>query len=208
MTRAEAKYKARQRLGGNIFSGDWIRAAIVVGIFYVLGIWIKAVGMENIEILGNIISVFTLGPLSYGLYLIFLKKSKDGEQIKIADVFKGFSEDLAGNFMLNLMINIFIALWSLLFVIPGIVKYYAYSMAFLVKADHPEYGWKQCLDESKRITDGHKMELFLLDMSMIGWRILGSICLGIGSFWVSAYSIAAKTEYYRAWTEDGLFEQK
>lgn len=206
MTRAEAKLRAKEQLGGKILGTTWLYAVIVVAIYWVLGILINALKVDQFYGLGNIISLFIMGPLSYGMYSLFLKQSDDGQPMRVLDIFNGFKEDLAGNFILYVMSIIFIFLWSCLFVIPGIVKYYAYSMAFLVKADHPEYGWKQCLDESKRITKGHKGELFMLDLSFIGWWILGSLLLGIGSFWVTAYYMATKTQYYKALAAESQFQ--
>ncbi|WP_432628696.1 DUF975 family protein [Brotaphodocola sp.] len=206
MTRAEAKLRAKEQLGGKILGTIWLNAVIVIAIYSVLGILINALKVDQFYGLGNIISLFIMGPLSYGMYSLFLKQSEDGQPMQILDIFNGFKEDLAGNFILYVMNVILVCLWSCLFIIPGIVKYYAYSMAFLVKADHPEYGWKQCLDESKRITKGHKGELFMLDLSFIGWWILGSLLLGIGSFWVTAYYMATRTQYYKVLAAESQFQ--
>ena len=86
--------------------------------------------------------------------------------------------------------------------IPGIIKAYSYSMAFFIKADHPEYDWRTCLDESKRLTSGHKMDLFVLDLSFIGWGIIGALCLGIGSLWVMSYRYATLAQCYKVLQAD------
>ena len=86
----------------------------------------------------------------------------------------------------------------MLFVVPGIVKHYAYSMSFYIAADHPEYTWNQCMDASKRMTAGHKGELFVLDLSFIGWFFVGALCLGVGSLWVTPYYNASWANYYDA----------
>ena len=95
-----------------------------------------------------------------------------------------------------LLSGLFIFLWSLLLFIPGIVKAYAYSMVYYVKADHPEYGWRECMDESQRLMTGHKWEKFVLDLSFIGWGIVGSLCLGVGTLWVMTYMAATEAQYY------------
>ena len=76
--------------------------------------------------------------------------------------------------LLYLVMGLFVALWSLLLVIPGIIAAYRYSMAVYVMIDHPEYGVMDCIRESKRITDGHKGELFMLDLSFFGWVLLSA----------------------------------
>jgi len=76
---------------------------------------------------------------------------------------------------LNIVSGIFVFLWSLLFVIPGIVASYRYRQALYLLLDHPEMGIMECIRESKRLMRGHKAELFVLDLSFIGWALLSII---------------------------------
>lgn len=125
----------------------------------------------------------------------FCLKLVDGEQAQFEDLFSAF--DIFGSaFVLNLLIALKVFAWSLLFVIPGIVKMYAYSMAYYIKLDHPDYGWKACIDESRRLMDGHKWEKFVLDLSFLGWIIVGSLCLGVGTLWVTPYMEATNAQFY------------
>ena len=144
----------------------------------------------------GLVAFLLTGPLAYGVAKQFLRGARTGEQMSIAGVFDGFKDDFGGAFLLNLMLGIFVFLWSLLFVIPGVVMGYAYSFAFYVKADHPEYGWRQCLDESKRLTNGHKGDLFVLELSFIGWYLVGALAFGVGTLWVVPYAEMTKTLYY------------
>lgn len=190
MSRKELRARARAQLGGKIFAESWLIAILV-------SIIVAAVtGVSNVvPVVGAII---VSGPLAYGMSKLFLKQARDNEKMDIAGVFDGFKEDFAGNLLLGLMQAIFIALWSMLFVIPGIVKSYAYSMAYFIKNDDPSKGWKQCIDESRAMMKGHKMQLFLLDLSFIGWIIVGSFCFGIGVLWVEAYMQAARAQFYES----------
>lgn len=115
---------------------------------------------------------------------------------QLGDMFRGFQDDFGGTFLIGLMTSLFTFLWSLLFVIPGIVKMYAYSMAYYIKLDHPDYGWKACIDESRQLMDGHKWEKFVLDLSFLGWIIVGSLCLGVGTLWVTPYMEATNAQFY------------
>ena len=125
----------------------------------------------------------------------FCLKLVDGEQAQFDDLFSAF--DIFGSaFVLNLLIALKVFAWSLLFVIPGIVKMYAYSMAYYIKLDHPDYGWKACIDASRQMMDGHKWEKFVLDLSFLGWIIVGSLCLGVGTLWVTPYMEAANAQFY------------
>ena len=125
----------------------------------------------------------------------FCLKLVDGEQAQFEDLFSAF--DIFGNaFVLNLLITLKVFAWSLLFVIPGIVKAYAYSMAYYIKLDHPDYGWNVCITASRQLMDGHKWEKFVLDLSFLGWIIVGSLCLGVGTLWVTPYMEAANAQFY------------
>lgn len=187
-SRSEIRARARKALGGNIFATTWL-------LVLVAGVVVEAIiGAVSFTFVGPIILV---GPLSYGLIKVILKAVREQDsKVDFGDLFKGFTEDFVGNFLTGLLVYLFTILWSLLFVIPGIVKSYSYSMALYIKADHPEYDAKQCIDESRKMMHGHKMQLFLLQLSFIGWMIVGTLCLGIGTLWVSAYMQTATACFY------------
>lgn len=189
MTRGELKQRARTQLGGGIFKNEWLVALAVC--FIVSALLSAASG-----VLPGIGGLLISGPLTYGMQYAFLKQARDGQPMQIKDVFRGFTDDFGGTLLIGLLTALFTALWSLLFVIPGIVKFYAYSQAMYVKADYPDYDWKACVDASIQLMNGHKMDLFILDLSFIGWYILGALCLGVGTLWVVPYHIAARTWFY------------
>ncbi len=192
MNRVVLKSRAKEALGNGIFQTPWLLAVVVCAIVGLIeGL---AAGVTF-----GIASLLVTGPLMYGTSYVFLKNARErNQQIAIEDVFKCFKDDLGGIVLLGLMICIFTFLWSLLLVIPGIVKAYGYSQAFNIKIDHPEYDWRTCIKESEKMMAGHKAELFVLDLSFIGWAILGSFCFGIGTLWVMAYMYATKAEYYQS----------
>ena len=189
MDRAELKARARAQLGGGIFQNAWMTALAAC---LLIGLISAAAG----SILPGIGMLLVIGPLEYGQAYLFLKQARDGQKMQLGDMFRGFQDDFGGTFLIGLMMGIFTFLWSLLLFIPGVVKYYSYSMAYYVKLDHPEYGWKACIDESRRMMNGHKFEKFVLDLSFIGWSIVGSLCLGIGTLWVTPYMAATEAHFY------------
>ena len=95
---------------------------------------------------------------------------------------------------LNIVSGIFVFLWSLLFVIPGIVASYRYRQALYLLLDHPEMGIMECIRESKRLMRGHKAELFVLDLSFIGWALLAII--PFVSVYTLPYAESAYALYY------------
>ena len=89
-----------------------------------------------------------------------------------------------------------IALWSLLLIVPGIMKYYSYAMTELLLVDHPEYSPIQAIDESKKMMQGHRIELFRLQMEFALWFLLVFITYGIAALWVAPYYNTAKAKFY------------
>ena len=87
-------------------------------------------------------------------------------------------------------------LWYLLLIIPGIIKFYAYRMVPYILADNPNIGYKRAIELSEKMTAGQKMDMFILDLSFIGWYLLGAIAFGVGEFFVMPYSNATNAELY------------
>lgn len=190
ISRAAIKENAKAQLGNNLFGNTWLMA-LVVGLVY--GVIIGAAGMTYAGI------IILVGPMGIGLASVFLSLARGDGEVRLERMFTdGFSQQFGRNLLLGLLRGLFTALWSMLFVVPGIVKHYAYSMSFYIAADHPEYTWNQCMDASKRMTAGHKGELFVLDLSFIGWFFVGALCLGVGSLWVTPYYNASWANYYDA----------
>lgn len=97
---------------------------------------------------------------------------------------------------LRLMTGILTGLWSLLFVIPGIVAAYRYALAPYLMAEHPEIGVMEAISQSKALMRGNKWRLFCLQLSFIGWGILSTLTMGIGNLWLAPYRNAAETAFY------------
>ena len=112
--------------------------------------------------------------LLYAGFVVFVLRMIRQQQNSLWNLMDGFQ-----NFLkiigLNILTSIFTALWSLLFIIPGIVAAYRYRQALYLLLDHPEMGVLECIRESKRLMRGHKAELFILDLSFIGWALLSII---------------------------------
>jgi uncharacterized membrane protein len=187
MSRSELRARARQQLGGSIFATPWLLALVACLLVS------AATSISGVVFVGPLLLI---GPLQVGMASFFLSLARGSQNVDMERLLDGFKKDVGGNLLLGLLYSIFLALWSLLFVIPGIVKAYAYSLCFYLKNDHPDYDWKKSLDESQRLMKGHKMELFLLDLSFLGWIIVGSICCGIGVLWVYPYMATTRANFY------------
>ena len=130
-------------------------------------------------------------------FSLFVMNSVRRSQPALGNLLDGFGMFPRVLFLIILQI-VFIFLWSLLLVIPGIVAAYRYSFAVYVMIDHPEMSAMDCLRESKRLTTGYKRQLFLLDLSFILWFLLTMIpIIGyIAQVYVTPYMESARVLYY------------
>lgn len=139
------------------------------------------------------------GPVQLG-YSHFLLKMHRGEDAQVKDLFSQFYR-FAEGFCLYLLRGIFIVLWSMLFVIPGIVKSYSYAMAHFIMAEDPSISCVDAITRSRQLMDGHKAELFVLRLSFIGWHFLCILTCGIGYLWLIPYQNAAEAAFYHNLTD-------
>lgn len=153
-------------------------------------------------ILGSItatlsLAQFILGGVVRQGYCKFLLKQHDRrEQPQINDLFSEFDR-FGDGFCLNLLQDLYIFLWSLLFVIPGIVASYRYAMAPFIMAENPGMTASEAIRVSKIMMDGHKGELFWLHLTFFGWMLLSALTLGIGNLFLNPYLNAAHASFYR-----------
>ncbi|KAA0546116.1 DUF975 family protein [Bacillus sp. BGMRC 2118] len=148
--------------------------------------------------IGSLIASILLIPLGIGLYWFFLRLVRD-ENPTLGSVFEVYA-DLKVSLKLivtSIVVGIFVFLWSLLLIIPGIIKGLAYSQAFYILKDKPEYGTLQAITESRKLMDGYKWKYFLLQLSFIGWILLSILTLGIGLLWVIPYMNASYAAFYQ-----------
>lgn len=108
---------------------------------------------------------------------------------------------------LTIVMGIFVMLWSLLFWFPGIIAYYRYSQAFYILAENPEKGIMDCINESKAMMYGHKMDKFVLDLSFILWYLLTGVTCGIAGIYVTPYVGITNAGFYNSLKYGGSYQQ-
>jgi hypothetical protein len=132
--------------------------------------------------------------------------SGDGGLADYKDIFNGFPL-IWKILLIHILTNVFIALWSLLFVFPGIIAYYRYRQAYYILLDDPEKGVLQCIRESKTLMAGCKVDLFMLDISFLGWYVLDIMlavllplpfALPIVAVWLMPYEGISRASFYDA----------
>ena len=192
----EYRAAARETLGHSIFGTKWMYALLAVLVYSLL---LGAVSALGVGILGLLIS----GPLAYGCVSVFLRiKRNEDEKADMSRLFDGFKEKFGESVVTALLETLFLFLWSLLLIIPGIIKSYSYAATMYLVRERNLQG-NEAITESRKLMNGKKWKLFCLDLSFIGWYIVGMLCLGIGVLWVETYHEAAKTHFI----EDVLSEK-
>ena len=205
MTRKELKLKAKASLSGNwgtaIGAGMLmflvIFAAILVEAIIILAVLVALAGegaSSEVTYESSIASALLSGAVSAGWAWFYINMIR-GNQVRVSDAFYGFKK-FWRNFWANFLIGLFTFLWMLLFIIPGIIKSYSYAMTFYIFADNPDMKANDAITKSREMMDGHKMELFLLHLSFIGWMILGAFTFGVLYIWLIPYMDATIAAFY------------
>ena len=139
-------------------------------------------------ILGSVVGV---GYSRFNLDLV--DRQKEPEIGTLFGYFKFWKTTAAASFLQGL----YVFLWSLLFIIPGIVAGYSYAMTDYILAEHPELTAGEAIEQSKAMMYGNRFRLFCLQFSFVCWDLLCALTLGIGSLWLRPYKQAAEAAFYR-----------
>jgi uncharacterized membrane protein len=196
-TRAELKAMAKESLQGKY--GDAIVITIlilVISMFTggVTGVLTLNVSENKAEMIENIIGIIIAGLFTFGYLSFFLKISRD-EDVEIKELWS--KTNMFATFIIaSLLVSIFTFLWTLLLIIPGIIAAYSYQMTLYILLDNPDMNVMDAIKESKRLMKGHKMDYFILQLSFLGWIILGAFTVGILYLWLIPYMSVTICNFY------------
>ncbi len=151
----------------------------------------------TIAVILSTIGFFVLGSIINAGYSKFNLELVDGKKETEINTLFGYFPYWKTLIAANLRQIIYIFLWSLLFIIPGIIAGYSYAMTGYILAENPELSSKEAIERSKQMMEGNRFRLFCLELSFIGWSILCIFTLGIGDLWLTPYMQAALAAFYR-----------
>lgn len=172
----------------DIYSGNLFNVGMITGLL---------AGIATVVILIVLVAkVFVGNLLKMGGYRFFILNQT--AQPGIGTLLDGFRSGHYVNIVLTMFLrDLFTALWSLLLVVPGIVKHYEYLMVPYIIAENPEMDYKEAFQISKQMMDGEKMEAFIMDLSFLGWYLLSAVTCGLlAIFYVNPYVKASFAEMY------------
>ena len=146
------------------------------------------------SILGILYTIFIGNVIVVGKNGYFIKNNNENPEL--SEIFKGFKGNYLNVVKILFLMDLKTLLWLFLFIVPGVIKAYEYSMIPYLLAENPNLSADEAFSLSKQMTTGQKMDLFVLDLSFLGWIILGLICCGIGILFVLPYPEATNAEVY------------
>ncbi len=138
-----------------------------------------------------------LGYVSFGLTLTYIAIINGKDPVLDQVLLAGVKEQPIKALILGVVQSIFLSLWSLLFIIPGIIKTYSYALSTYILINEPTIDSLDAITKSRQLMNGYKWKLFALDFSYVGWYVLSLFTLGILTIWVSAWHQTARTLFFK-----------
>ncbi len=183
--------EAIRREALELLKDKWGSLALVWLILWAITALITAVTAG----LGGIATLIIGGPFALAISAIFLKLWRR-ENFQIEEMFDGFKQ-FARSLTAYLLIALYVFLWSLLLIVPGIIAAIGYAMTFFIMAEDPKIEAEQAMRLSKQMMEGHKTEFFMLMLSFIGWILLSCLTFGLGFLLLSSYMNMASVIFYQ-----------
>lgn len=188
-----------------LMKGNWTIGVTVTLIYFVIASIAGASELVLNYFFKGIGSIVYFGlyllvvlPLAFGFYIAFLRLCKEKSPLSLQDVLTPFKDRryFAAGIYVQLLYTITIFLWSLLLIVPGIIKACAYILAPFIVAENPDISAREALKLSAKMMQGHKMQLFRIILTTIGWTLI-SIPFGmIPMFWITPYYMTIYTNFY------------
>lgn len=158
---------------------------------------VLAVGMLVVLAIGTVFLVFVGNPVSVGGKRYFMESRAVMRSAGVGKIFYAFGCGSYLNVVKTMfMKDLFVFLWTLLLIVPGVIKAYQYYMVPYILSENPDMNYKEALQMSKDMMDGNKWALFVLELSFFGWYLLGALLCGIGVLFVNPYVEATYAELY------------
>lgn len=188
MSNYHIRKKAREILGKRIFDESWDYPIYIMIFVIIVSSLLCATMVGNLIVSG----LFSVALARYFLYRV----RKEIAPNNVTSSLDGIRRNFLGSMLTGILYNIFVAIGSFLLIVPGIIFNLSFSMAYYIINDHPDMSAMEALRESHRLMKGHRTEYFCLQLSFIGWMLVGVLTLGIGTLWVSTYMNTANAVFY------------
>jgi len=180
-------------------AGNWKSAVIItlVNVLIITAFELLNIGDSIVtKILYFVLAMLVLLPLNYGYLMTFLRFSR-GENLAVENLFAMFKGDYyKKSVVLGLLVGIYTLLWTLLLIVPGLIKSLSYALAPYIMIDNPELSAEEAICKSMKMMEGHKMDLFLIQLGYVGLGLLSMLLLGIPLLWLMPYYQVVYAKFY------------
>lgn len=186
-TSSEFRAAARAALKGN-----WGETAVFTLVYLIVSCAAAGILGMIIPFAGSLIATLLMVPVTFAFTVSFLGLLR-GTKVDVGNLFKQFNNRV---FITMMLVSLYSWLWTLLFIIPGIIKGYSYAMTPYLLKDNEELSGEAAINASMSMMSGHKWELFVLDLTFIGWALLCIFTFGIGLLWLQPYQLTSRAAFY------------
>ena len=186
-TNTQLRQAAKEQLTGNY------TAFVIVTLVYLFIVG----ACSSVKYAGSLLSVLLAVPAAFAFVMMQLAFVRNGEKPTVEGLFRTFnSQWYLKTICLQLLMGIYTFLWTLLLVVPGIIKSISYAMAPYILADNPEIGCEEAICRSMKMMDGHKMDYFLMLLGYVGLTLLSVVLFCIPMLWLIPYYQVVFTNFY------------
>lgn len=197
-TNVELRHAARE-----VIRGKWLAGVAITLVYGLLCGLISSFSVANVDdevvfSLLTLLAAIVVGyPLTLGYAMVWLNVARNNSHPEVKDLFDGFKRRYHRSAMGTLLLqNIYTVLWTLLLIVPGIIKSIEYAMTPFIVADEPELGCNEAIEKSMAMMRGHRWQLFKMYLGMIGWMILGVFTCYIAWLWIVPYYQMVFAKFY------------
>lgn len=184
-----------------LLKGNWSSVIVISVFMFILECIVQTsfaffIPAEYNGITTLVANLLLFFPLVYVFKIHLLALSREGKKIVFSEYLTNLKKKYSRAVPVMGLICLYVILWTILLIIPGIIKGYSYAMASYISIDNEELSAEECVQRSIEMMKGHKMQLFLLDLSFFGWVLLSILTLGIGLLWLAPYQETAHIKFY------------
>jgi uncharacterized membrane protein len=183
--------------------GKWLAGVVLTLVYGILFGLISSFSVVNVDdevvfSLLTLLAAIVVGyPLTLGYAMVWLNVARNNTHPELKDLFGAFNRRYHRSAMGTLLLqNIYTFLWTLLLIVPGIIKSMEYAMTPFIVADEPELGCNEAIEKSMVMMRGHRWQLFKIYLGMIGWMVLGVFTFYIAWLWIVPYYQLVFAKFY------------
>ena len=192
------------KAGKKDLKGRWLEAVLLTFVYLLISCLISATAGSGLDLICpgfSLVVAFLMQPMAWGWSMTFLECHRGdnnpfSDPFNVKNLFVGYNKDFSRIFTTLFLQTLYTILWTLLLIVPGIIKSLSYALTPYILKDYPELKNNQPIELSMAMMQGYKLELFILQLKYIGLCLLSILTLGIAYLWIAPFYSAAMVNFY------------